>query len=96
MGVFACSNEDILLFKAIARRDADIDDCIALSKQSLDWNIILNEISYQIKKGKEIWITYLAEGLEKIEASGIEIPIMKQVLASYEDYMNKLAEEKGL
>lgn len=40
LNVFACSNEDILLFKAIARREADIEDCIALARQSPDWNII--------------------------------------------------------
>lgn len=90
LGVFACSNEDILLFKAIARREADIEDCITLARQSLDWNIIIKEINHQVKQGKEIWITYLAEGLEKIEESGIEIPIMKEVIDLYKDYMSKL------
>jgi hypothetical protein len=90
LNVFVCSNEDILLFKVIARREADIEDCIALARQSLDWSIILKEINHQIKKGKEIWITYLAEGLEKIEEKDIEVPIMKEIMDSYEDYMNKL------
>ena len=94
LNVFVCSNEDILLFKAIARREADIEDCIALARQSLDWNIIIKEINYQIKKGKEIWITYLAEGLEKIQEKGIEVPIIKEVMDSYEHYMNKLVQEK--
>lgn len=88
--IFVCSNEDILLFKAIARREADIEDCIALARQSLDWNIILKEINHQIKKGKEIWITYLAESLEKIEEKGIEVPIIKEIMNSYENYMDKL------
>ena len=94
LNVFVCSNEDILLFKAVARREADIEDCIALAKQSLDWNIIIKEINNQIKKGKGIWITYLAEGLEKVEEKGIEVPIMKEVMKSYEDYMEKLAQNR--
>jgi len=94
--VFVCSNEDILLFKAIARRDADIDDCIALARQSLDWQIISKEIKTQIKNGKEIWITYLAEGLEKIEEKGIDIPIMKEVRDSYKKYMDKIDSTKNI
>jgi len=94
LNAFICSNEDIFLFKAIARREADIEDCIALAKQSLDWNIIIKEINHQIKQGREIWITYLAEGLEKIEEKDIEVPIMKEIMDSYEDYMTKLAQKK--
>lgn len=89
---YACSNEDILLFKAIARRDADIEDCIALARKVLDWPVISNEIRNQIKKGKDIWITYLAEGFEKIEQAGADIPIMKEVMKDYEEYMDKLDE----
>mgnify|MGYP001578910190 FL=1 len=93
LNVFVCSNEDILLFKAVARREADIEDCIALAKQSLNWKIIAKEIKMQIKHGKEIWITYLAEGLEKVEEKGINVPIMKDVMDSYEDYMKKLSKK---
>lgn len=91
LNAFVCSNEDIFLFKAITRREADIEDCIALARQSLDWNIIIKEINYQIKKGKEIWITYLAEGLEKVEEKGIEVPIMKEVMDSCQIPPNKLS-----
>lgn len=87
---FVCSNEDILLFKAIARREADIEDCIALARKSPDWQIISQEIKNQIKNGKDIWITYLAEGLEKIVEKGIDVPIMKEVMDSYEKYMSKV------
>lgn len=90
LNVFVCSNEDILLFKAIARREADIEDCIALAKQSPDWNIIIKEINHQIKKGKEIWITYLAEGLEKIEEKGVNVPIMDEIMSAYEKYFKSL------
>jgi len=90
LNVFVCSNEDILLFKVIARREADIEDCITLAKQSLDWGIIAKEINMQVEQGKEIWITYLAEGLEKIEEKGINVPIMKEVMSAYEKYFESL------
>jgi hypothetical protein len=80
------------LFKAIARRDADIDDCIALAKKSLDWQIISREIKNQIKRGKDIWITYLTEGFEKIEQAGANVPIMKEVMNDYREYMNEIEE----
>lgn len=92
--VYVCSNEDILLFKAIARRDADISDCVALAKENLDWDILSKEIQNQIKKGKDIWITYLAEGFEKIADAGVDIPIIKEIMKAYEDYFNSIDGEK--
>ncbi len=92
--VYACSNEDILLFKAIARRDADSEDCLALTRKPLDWSIISKEIKDQIKNGKDIWITYLAEGFEKIEEVGANVPIMKEVRKSYEDYFDSIDKSK--
>lgn len=94
--VFVCSNEDILLFKSIARRVADINDCIALARENPDWKIISQEIKNQIKKGKEIWITYLVEGLEMIAEADIDIPIMKEVMGAYAKYMDKIDSTKNI
>jgi len=37
--LYACSNEDILVFKTITDREGDIDDCYSLSLQNLDWKV---------------------------------------------------------
>ncbi len=93
--LFACSLEDILVFKSITDRDGDIDDCQSIAKKKPDWNIILKEIKYQIEKsGKDVWITWFEERLNLLEDRKITIPILKDIrklsLEFYEELEKKL------
>lgn len=94
--IFTCSLEDILVFKSITDRDGDIDDCYSLAeKHTLDWEIILKEIKYQIKiSGKDVWITWFEERLNLLEDRKITIPILKDIrklsLEYYEELEKKL------
>jgi len=80
LNVFLCSNEDILIFKSITERSGDLEDCIALAKLGIDWNIILKEIQSQIgQSGEDVWITWIGERLDILKDEGINIPIMKDI-----------------
>ena len=92
INLFACSLEDILVFKSITDRDGDIDDCYSLAeKHTLNWETILNEIKYQINKsGKNVWITWFEERLNLLEDRKITVPILKDIRKLSLDYYEKL------
>lgn len=80
LNVFLCSNEDIMIFKSITERSGDLEDCIALAKRGIDWNIILQEIQSQIQQsGEDVWITWIGERLDVLTDEGINIPIMEDI-----------------
>jgi hypothetical protein len=92
--VYLCSNEDILVFKAVTTRDGDKEDCFALTEDKLKWNLVLKEIEYQIKKsGQDIWITRMNETLEELIDKNRAIPIIEKVRAETEKYYAKLEKE---
>jgi hypothetical protein len=63
--------EDIFSLKLIANRPRDFEDCISLASAKMDFEVIYSEILAQyIKAGtieEKIWITYLEEGIGKLE-----------------------------
>lgn len=93
LNVFLCSNEDIFIFKSITERSGDLEDCIALAKRGINWEIILHELQNQIQHSKEdIWITWIGERMDILQDEGINIPIMKKIdelRDSYFDYLEK-------
>ena len=97
--LFACSLEDILVFKSITDRDGDIDDCYSLADKYIpNWKIILNEIIYQTEKsGKDVWITWFEERLNLLEDRGVDIPILKNIrklsLKYYKELEKKLKDQ---
>lgn len=97
--LFTCSLEDILVFKSITDRDGDIDDCYFLAeKNTPDWEIILNEIKYQVEKsGNDVWITWFEERLNLLEDRKINIPILKEIrklsLKYYKELEKKLKDQ---
>ncbi len=97
--LFTCSLEDILVFKSITDRDGDIDDCYFLAeKNTPDWEIILNEIKYQVEKsGNDVWITWFEERLNLLEDRKINIPILKEIrklsLKYYTELEKKLKDQ---
>ncbi len=89
--VHNCSNEDIFAFKTMTERPGDIDDCIALAKRGLDWDIILKEIQEQIRRsGQDIWITWINERLELLEEKKVNVPIIKKTSELTKEYYKML------
>ncbi|HOW29873.1 MAG TPA: nucleotidyltransferase [archaeon] len=89
--LFACSLEDILVFKSITDRDGDIDDCQSIARTNPNWNVILDEIKYQVEKsGKDVWITWFEERLNLLEDRKIIIPILKDIRKLSLEYYNQL------
>jgi len=89
--LFACSLEDILVFKSITDRDGDIDDCQSIARTNPNWNVILDEIKYQVEKsGKDVWITWFEERLNLLEDRKIIIPILKDIRKLSLEYYDQL------
>jgi hypothetical protein len=93
VNIYLSSNEDIFAFKTMTDREGDLDDCIALARASLNWDIILDEIKSQVSSsGKDVWITWINERLEILEERGAVIPIIektRELTLSYYDYLEK-------
>jgi hypothetical protein len=83
------SMEDIFIMKMIANRPGDAPDCSKLVLAELDFDIIYREIEEQYRKSGEaeqkIWVTYIEEGIARLEDSGLTIPIGDKIsLLAYE------------
>ena len=96
--LFACSLEDILVFKSITDRDGDIDDCQSIARKNPNWNVILEEIIFQTEKsGNDVWITWFEERLNLLEDRKINIPILKDIrklsLKYYKELEKKLKDQ---
>lgn len=79
------SNEDVFLFKSITDREKDVDDCYSLIIESLDWQVIKQELLNQEKKA--LWRFWLYEQLSRIRNKyAITTPI--------ENYIWSLVKEK--
>jgi hypothetical protein len=96
--LFACSLEDILVFKSITDRDGDVDDCYSLvDNYAVNWNIVLEEIKYQVKKsGNNVWITWFEERLNLLEDRNVVIPILKDIRKLSLEYYNQLEKRLNL
>jgi hypothetical protein len=94
LNVFLCSNEDILIFKSITERKGDLEDCIAIAKRGINWDIILKEIQSQIQhSGEDVWITWIGERLDILENEGINIPVMKDINKLRNNYFERMEKE---
>ncbi len=91
LSLFLCSNEDILLFKSMTEREGDLEDCLSLAKRGLQWNIILDELHYQMKHtGNQVWVTWVGERLDLLQERGLNIPIMPEIDALRFEYYEEL------
>ena len=91
---FLCSNEDIFIFKSITERKGDLEDCIALAKRGINWDIVLKEVQSQIQhSGEDVWITWIGERLDILEDEGINIPIMKEINKLRDGYFEQLEKD---
>ncbi len=64
--VMLVSDEDIFLFKSIAGRSDDINDCFTLYAEGLNWDIIIEECVSQHREDVK-WIFWLYELLCRME-----------------------------
>lgn len=87
--------EDIFILKLIANRAQDIEDCEALAPAGLDYETIYSEVEAQYSKAgtveEKIWITYIEEGIGKLEEEfGLVISIADRISALADRYRERL------
>ena len=67
LNVYLVSSEDIFLFKSMASRPGDIEDCDRLMRRGINFDIIYNEIVEQSKEEGKRWFFWIYENLCKLE-----------------------------
>lgn len=94
--VFILSNEDIFLFKSIAGRQGDLEDCAELIKQGLSWKVMLKEIKRQKLLTEKEWIIHFASFISDLHNMyGVTIPILEETVKKGEEkLLRKLANKK--
>ncbi len=88
------SPEDIFIMKLIANRPGDASDCTALVSVDLDFDAIYEEIKLQFNKNsgqskQKVWITYVEEGIARLEDQGLTIPIGDKISLLEFEYNEK-------
>jgi predicted nucleotidyltransferase len=87
--------EDIFILKLIANRERDIEDCESLAPAGLDYEVVYSEVEAQYSQPgnveEKIWITYLEEGLGRLEEEfRLAIPIADRISALADRYRERL------
>ncbi len=87
--------EDIFILKLIANRPRDIEDCVALTSVRMDYGAIYSEIESQLAKAgtteEKIWITYVEEGIGKLEEGyQTQVPIADRISELADRYRERL------
>ncbi|VVB67025.1 Uncharacterised protein [uncultured archaeon] len=89
------SIEDIFIMKMIANRPGDAPDCSALVIAELDFDVVCQEIEAQFRKAGEreqkIWITYIEEGIARLEDNDLTVPISDKISLLAHEYHEKAA-----
>jgi len=81
------SNEDIFLFKSITDREKDVDDCMTLVNEDLNWEKIKGELHRQEKRA--LWRFWVYEQLCRIRNKYGEI-----IYENFFNYIWGLVKEK--
>jgi hypothetical protein len=87
--------EDIFILKLIANRPRDIEDCVSLASSKMDYEAIYSEIRAQYGRvgtvEEKIWITYLEEGIGKLEEDyRVQVSIADRVSELADEYRERL------
>ncbi len=89
------SIEDIFIMKLIANRPGDAPDCSKLVIAELDFDAVYREIEAQYRKRgdveQKIWITYIEEGIARLEDNDLTIPIGDKISLLANEYNEKSA-----
>lgn len=87
------SREDIFIMKLIANRPGDAPDCSKLVLSELDFDIVYREVEAQYRKAGEakqkIWVTYIEEGIARLEDNDLTIPIGDKISQLTHEYHEK-------
>ena len=85
--------EDIFSLKLIANRPGDVPDCSTLVIAGMDFDAIYREIETQYHKAGEarekIWITYIEEGIARLQDNDLTIPIGEKISLLASEYHEK-------
>lgn len=86
--------EDIFILKLIANRPRDIEDCVSLTSVKMDYEAIYSEILAQYAKAgtveEKIWITYLEEGIGKLEEDyRLQVTIADRISELADEYRER-------
>lgn len=87
--------EDIFTLKLIANRPRDIEDCRSLTTAKMDYEAMYSEIKAQYSRvgtiEEKIWITYLEEGIGKLEEDYLmQVPIANRISELADKYRERL------
>ena len=87
--------EDIFALKLIANRPRDIEDCRSLTTAKMDYEAMYSEIKAQYSRAgtieEKIWVTYLEEGIGKLEEDYLmQVPIADRVSGLADEYRERL------
>lgn len=90
--------EDIFILKLIANRPRDVEDCVLLTSTKVDFEAVFSEIEAQYSKPgtieEKIWITYLEEGIGKLEEDyRVQVPIADRVSELADGFRERLYRE---
>ncbi len=94
------SLEDIFIMKLIANRPGDASDCSKLVLAELDFDAVYQEIEAQYRKEGEyeqnIWVTYIEEGIARLEDNDLIIPIGDKISLLAHEYHEKSSHNLNL
>lgn len=87
--------EDIFILKLIANRPKDIEDCLSLTSAKMDYEAMYGEIEAQYARTgtveEKIWITYLEEGIGKLEEDyRLQLPVADRISELADGYRERL------
>lgn len=79
LDIYLMSAEDIMLFKGITERKADLDDMRVLAERGVDWKTVERECMSQKRSGQ--WADALGIKLLELKSQyGIDAPIIKSLV----------------
>ena len=86
---------DVLIMKSVTGRTKDNDDIISIiNDNKLDWNVVVEEATEQVKLGNQHAIMGLGEKLEKLTNQKL-ISVPKQITDKIWKLFNKQVKEKA-
>jgi hypothetical protein len=79
--LYLMAAEDIFLFKSITDREGDLEDAALLARKGLvDWDVVLEELKQQERRGGRLFCIDVLQTLEILEERyGIRPPILRRV-----------------
>ena len=83
--IYLMAPEDIVLFKGITEREADLEDIRILAEAGLDWGVVEEECLSQIGSGK--WAILLLDKLDELRARYGISPRLDRLRGHAESYV---------